>query len=533
MKRTRTPLFSLNVLCFILVVCSPINQAIAGPKLSSGIKAIMDKPVYKHADWGFLAVDLKTGEVLYSLDPGKFFCPGSTTKLFTLATALDTLGVDYRFKSPVYAQGEISSSGQLNGNLILVASGDLTMGGRATPEGEIAYTSADHNDANALGICQLTPQNPLAGIEDLARQVAKKGIREVQGEVIVDTRLFCENPAPSLELEYPLSPIIINDNLIDFTIQPQQSGSPARVDWRPKTTFFKVEARVNTVSAGQPLTVDIFSPQDHQIVVRGQVPEDSAQVIRTFQIPDPASFARALFIEALKNQSIQVTASVLSANPASLLPEAKSYPGFSKVAELVSPPFKEYVRLILKVSHNMGANIMPVLIALQNEKTTLEEGINCEQPFLQNAGVDTSLVSLGDGEGGVPSDMITPKAMVQLLRYMATRPDSAYYRRALPILGVDGTLAGAVGEDSPAYGKVFAKTGTTGKIDFLNLRLIIKGKALAGYLTDIKGRSVAFAVFVNMVPGPELTDDDAITGFMMTVGQDLAKITEAIYLGNN
>ena len=351
MKRIKTLLCSLSILGFILVACSPLNQAIASPKLSSGIKAIMDKPVY--------------------------------------------------------AQGEISSSGQLNGNLILVASGDLTMGGRATPEGEIAYTNVDHNDANALGICQLTPQNPLAGIEDLARQAAKKGIGEIKGEVIVDTRFFPENPAPSLELEYPLSPIIINDNLIDFTIQPQQAGSPARVDWRPKTSFFKVDAKVNTVSAGQPLTVDIFSPQDHQIVIRGQVPEDSAPVIRTFQVPDPASFARALFIEALRNQGIQVPASVLSVNPVNLLPEAKSYPGFSKVAELVSLPFKEYARLI------------------------------------------------------------------------------------------------------------------------------IKGKALAGYLTDIKGRPLAFAVFVNMVPGPELTDTDATTGFIMTVGQDLAKIAEAIYLGDS
>ncbi|VVB63763.1 D-Ala-D-Ala carboxypeptidase 3 (S13) family protein [uncultured archaeon] len=98
------------------------------------------------------------------------FVPASTTKLFTEASALDTLGADYRFQTPVYAKGDVDSSGHLKGDLILVASGDLTMGGRTTTDGKIAYSNGDHTYANYGFETILTPTDPLAGLKELARQ---------------------------------------------------------------------------------------------------------------------------------------------------------------------------------------------------------------------------------------------------------------------------------------------------------------------------------------------------------------------------
>ena len=55
--------------------------------------------------------------------------------------------------------------GTLHGDLVLEASGDLTLGGRTTPRGTVAFTSFDHTEANSLGSAILTPQDPLAGID--------------------------------------------------------------------------------------------------------------------------------------------------------------------------------------------------------------------------------------------------------------------------------------------------------------------------------------------------------------------------------
>jgi D-alanyl-D-alanine carboxypeptidase len=82
----------------------------------------------------------------------------------------------------VYRKGPIRFfNGILQGDLILVASGDLTMGGRTKLNGKIAVTDYDHNEANSLGNAQLTKPDPLAGYAEIARQVAARGIKEISG----------------------------------------------------------------------------------------------------------------------------------------------------------------------------------------------------------------------------------------------------------------------------------------------------------------------------------------------------------------
>ena len=49
--------------------------------------------------------------------------PASTTKLLTAGTALNQLGGEYRFYTPVYRTGLITDDGTLDGELVLVASG--------------------------------------------------------------------------------------------------------------------------------------------------------------------------------------------------------------------------------------------------------------------------------------------------------------------------------------------------------------------------------------------------------------------------
>ena len=111
---------------------------------------------------------------------------------------------------------------------------------------------------------------------------------------------------------------------------------------------------------------------------------------------------------------------------------------------------------------------------------------------------------------------------MQLLQKMAERPDFEVYRSALPILGVDGTLATVVEKSSPAVGKVFAKTGTYVDTDLLNARRHLRSKALAGYMTTAKGTELTFALFVNdvhLAQGVETSRE----------GKQLGKICEALY----
>ena len=118
--------------------------------------------------------------------------------------------------------------------------------------------------------------------------------------------------------------------------------------------------------------------------------------------------------------------------------------------------------------------------------------------------------------------MVTPRAAVQLLRCMHGRPDAAAYRAGLPVLGADGTLSEAVPPDSPARGKVQAKTGTYFVDNVMNKRFVMTSKSLAGYMTTEKNRDLAFALFVNNV-NLEKSADTA------RAGKTLGKLCEVIY----
>src|SRR5689334_20741639 len=68
--------------------------------LGPAIEAIMHKPGYEHAQWGVLETDPANGRVIHSQFANQFFVPGSTTKLVTISSALNTLGWDHRFTTP-------------------------------------------------------------------------------------------------------------------------------------------------------------------------------------------------------------------------------------------------------------------------------------------------------------------------------------------------------------------------------------------------------------------------------------------------
>lgn len=464
--------------------------------LAARIANLMESPQYRHAHWGVLAVNVETGNTVYEHDADKLFAPASVTKLFSVAAALDELGADYRFRTPIYYRGTLKE-GKLDGDLILRASGDLTMGGRTTPQGEIAFRDHDHTYAQFMSDAQLTEPDPLAGLNDLAAQVAAAGIREVTGQVIVDDRLF-EQASSTGSGPGRLTPILINDNLVDFTIEPGQPGERAKVISRPETLLVAVDNRIDTVAAGEETEIDIHDAGGGRLILTGKMPAGRAPLVRTHEVSDPADFARGLLIEALEREGVDLDVSPWSSNPPrETWPQDEQYQQLKQVAELVSPPFAENARLILKVSHNLHASTLPLLLAAKHGERTLPEGLAHEREFLKRVGVEVDSISFGGAAGGSPADFVTPRATVQLLLAMARRDDFVPYRKALPIMGIDGTLVDVVAEKSPAHGRVQAKTGTLVWKNVLNDRFLLTSKALAGYLTTKEGETLAFAAFVN------------------------------------
>jgi D-alanyl-D-alanine carboxypeptidase/D-alanyl-D-alanine-endopeptidase (penicillin-binding protein 4) len=224
-------------------------------------------------------------------------------------------------------------------------------------------------------------------------------------------------------------------------------------------------------------------------------------VVRICPVDDPAGFARALFIEALRREGVEVKASILRSPPAEL-PEEASYAKLTRVALFRSPPLSEAIKVTLKVSHNLYASTLPLLLAVKHGRRTLGEGMRLQGKALAKLGVSVGSISLESGAGGGDGDKVSPRVTVELVQALRKRPDWAAFEAALPVLGVDGTLAATVGKDSPARGKVRGKTGTYTDRNLLLGRGHLRAKSLAGTMTTEKGDTVLFAIFVNDVALP-------------------------------
>ena len=457
----------------------------------------MDQPTSEGGRWGMSVIDIDSGETLIAVNPDEQFLTGSTAKILSVTAALDLLGADATFTTPVVAVGEVSN-GTLEGDLILRGSGDLTLGGRTMPDGTLDVPIFDHYDANVLpGLATLTPEDPLTGLDDLAHQVAASGIHTVGGDVLVDDRLW----DPVVLDGVPISPIVVNDNLVDIVITPGAAvGDPTTASWRPQSSAYTVENLVSTADADSGFDVTI-TEQGGILTVTGTIPLGAEPVVQTYQVPDPAAWARILFIEALERAGVTVTADPRTPS-SSELPPVADLDGAIPVATFTSPPFSETARLINKVSHNLGANQLPLLLAAQAGERTLDAGLARQMSVLEAAGLGPDDVVITDGQG-LPGNRITPAAMTSYLVSLTDAPYFETFLESTPILGVDGSLATVLPDGDPAIGSAHAKTGTLVGPG-TDTPYVLETKALAGFLDAASGRRLAFAVFVNDVPITEV-----------------------------
>ncbi|RAG87474.1 D-alanyl-D-alanine carboxypeptidase/D-alanyl-D-alanine-endopeptidase [Streptacidiphilus pinicola] len=466
--------------------------------LPPAVEAIMHQAGYEHAQWGLLEVDPANGHVIHSRFANQSFVPGSDTKLVTLSAAWHTLGPDHRFTTPVYAVGKKRGT-TLDGNLALVAQGDLTMGGRTKPDGSVDFTDIDHTSANDLPGATLTPENPLAGLNAIARQVRAAGLTHVNGNVIVDPRIFTP---PALDPQP--TPLIINDNVIDLLTTPTKAGRPAKLFWRPQVQPYRVTSTVRTVAAGGTTDITVTASRNGtRIALSGTIAAGSQPVLRISGVRDPNAFGRTALIEALARAGVSVSARPTGPNPQGALPG--SYTHDPRVAAFVSPQYHEYAKLILKVSHNLGANLALCNMAvLRGSKDCIDAGFTAEHAFLTKvAHVDPTQFQLDDGRGGDATEKATPTGLVQLLSYWLHTRDATAFRLSLPILGVDGSNATTC-RHCPAKGKVFAKPGTVIGIDDLNRQFAVADQSQAGYLMTDKGHLLVFVVLVNSATAPDI-----------------------------
>jgi D-alanyl-D-alanine carboxypeptidase/D-alanyl-D-alanine-endopeptidase (penicillin-binding protein 4) len=498
MRRLQLFLPYTIVLLFVLLAAVP---GVAGGKpkpvaamesgLAQRVEAILNRPEVARGLWGIEAVDLETGAVVYAHNANQLFTPASNAKMFTTAAGLALVGGDYRFRTTVEASTPPDKYGRIAGDLVLVGRGDPNLSGRALP----------------YALKTVRPWPPEQALAELADQLAARGVRVVDGDLVADDTFytferFAEGwTQDDLQWDYgaPVSALSINDNSLFLSVLPAEHvGERAFVTVEPFAGVFssgtQLVNRVTTTAAGTgPRNVGIRRQMGtNRIELWGTIPADDLGMHEQLAIEDPAEFSARLLAQLLSRRGIIILGGTRARH---ILPEeataiqtaaSSAHPNPVVLAEHISAPLAQDVRVINKVSQNLHTEMLLRLLGRQKGGTgSVESGLEALKGFLTEAGLKPEEYVFFDGSGLSRKDLITPHAAVTLLRYAFKQPWGLTFRDSLPVAGVDGTLTNRL-KDLPKGARVEAKTGTH---DHVN--------TLSGYITTPTGRRLAFSILAN------------------------------------
>jgi len=510
----------------VLLLVAPLLAAPVKPlperPLQDRIAAVLSAPDLARGFWGIEVVSLSTGETLYSQNADKLFTPASNTKLFTTAAALALIGPDYKFRTTVETTGTLDRYGRLNGDLVLVGHGDPNLSGR-----ELPYDlKTQRND------------DPIQALESLADALVQKGVKFIDGDIVADDSYFAfERYGEGWSQDdlvwadgAPVSALTVNDNVVFVNILPaDRPGEKAFVSVKPFADYYRLDNRIITTPAGTGRKFFVNrEPGSMVLTLWGNMPLGDAGANEALAIEDPAEFAAGLFRQLLQKRGIVIyghdrtrhtelatlsTFSVTTLAPSRGGSENQSRPLKTDqaitLASYESKPLLQDVRVINKVSQNLHAEILLRLLGRERGNAgTIEGGLEVLRGFLTQAGIPNDQYVFYDGSGLSRQNLVTPHAIVELLRYCSTQPWGADYKSTFPVSGVDGSLTERL--TAPRlHSRIMAKTGSLGGV-----------KTLSGYATTDAGQVVVFSILSNNFNLPAKRVTDAIDQLVQAMVDD-------------
>ncbi len=469
-------------------------------RFQARVSAALAAPEARKAIWGIFVTDAASGQTLYELNADSLFTPASNAKIFTSAFAFATLGSDYTFRTSIETAAQLDSNGRLRGDLSLIGRGDPDLSNRKLP-----FVQKAERDGPADKI-----------IAELADAVIARGVKRIDGDIIGDDSYFAYDPYPEgwttgdlfFSFGAPISAIALDDNTITVEIRPgERLDDPAQIIYEPSVGYETFGHEITTgPSASKPKFSVVREPGPKPILLRGSIPQGSAPVKIDLALQEPAEYTAALLKKLLESRGVVISGSARAQHgppperqadggnvltPAPVPPPAPAGNPPLVLAEHKSLPLIESIRLLNKISQNLHAELLLRTIAREKAGVgTTDAGIELEKQFLRAAGIADGDAVLVDGSGLSRQNLVSPRAVVQMLAYASQQPWGESFRSTLPVAGEDGTLEDRL-KGTPAASHLQAKTGSLEHV-----------RGISGYATTLHGENLVFSMFTNNNAAP-------------------------------
>lgn len=419
-------------------------------------------------------VDAVSGEVLVDRYATKPLAPASCNKLLTTAAGLTLLGPAFTFHTYLYADGPLTTP-TLRANLYILGGGDPTISGRFEP---------DKRDVTA----------PL---RRWAEALTSAGISRIEGDILADDSLFDTEyfhplwyPEERGEwYEAEVSALAFNDNCVDLLWSGEGGlpGDRAKLRINPATRYVRVRNEVRLIAAGRRAerfylrragSNDILATGTLNV---GVTKDDSASV------SDGALYFATVFHEVLTSAGIEVTGRPRHVR---LTPAESQRRRRVLLAERVSPPLAEVVKVINLVSQNFYAECLVKMLGRQFAgRGSFAAGTEVVRAFMRKNGIFHEGHRMVDGSGLSAANRVSARQLVETIRFVDRGPHRAEWRASFPIGGVRGSLKSRFQSTTATKALAPNIMGKTGLIDGV--------RSLSGIATTIDGKERYYSIVVN------------------------------------
>ena len=432
-------------------------------------------------------VDLADGNSVYRHEAELPRIIASNTKLLTTAAALDTLGPGYLFETPLWLRGEVVA-GALHGDLAVTGGADPNLSGR------------QYNG------------DPLAVFRPWAEALAARGIRRVEGRLILVDGLFDAQrihpdwPRDQLTRWYeaPVGALSFNDNCVLVRVRPHgRANTKSVVEVIPDLPLFTVLNEARTTDAARQQAVGVSRRLDSNVLrVSGRIYRRSEPVEAWVTVRDPAEYFGAALRMALSRAGITIAGGTEVA-------EHLGAGAWERVGALRSDLLTA-LEVTNKVSQNFFAEILCRLLgARRSGKGSWSAGVEAVEEFLTRVGIAPDSYSLADGSGMSRNNKVAPAQLTKLLVYMFSHPWKQEFLLSLAHSGERGLRWERRLATAPYRDNVFAKTGTLNGVS-----------SLSGYAKARSGKTYAFSILCNGTRGSSVAQrsQDAIVRALIDNG---------------
>ncbi|MGE5467627.1 MAG: D-alanyl-D-alanine carboxypeptidase/D-alanyl-D-alanine-endopeptidase [Ignavibacteria bacterium] len=393
-----------------------------------------------------------------AINAGRPMNPASVMKLVTTYTALGMLGPAYTWKTEVRADAPVTE-GRLAGNLYIRGSGD--------------------------------PKLTFEQFWLLLRQLRAQGIRDIEGDLVLDRSIF-QVPADEAAFDdqplraYNVAPdaLLVGFKAIRIGLAPDPAARAVQLAVEPQPANLDVVNRIRLGNNGcgdwkDALRADLSRHAERfRLVVTGSYSASCGQKNWLLGVMPHDLYVRGVFEQLWSELGGSIKGGVRDgAAPA----------GARLVASIESPGLAEIVRDINKFSNNVMARQLFLTLGAENGKRPARpaDAESTVREWLAAHGLAFPDLVIENGSGLSRQERVTAESLGRLLQSAWKSPLMPEFVASLPLAAVDGTMKKRFNGNGAA-GQMHIKTGTLEGV-----------KSIAGYVLDAKGRNQAVVFIIN------------------------------------